>query len=259
MIPTNRLVTQMSSSEMAAGTLVLELAADGPLSAELVRAVNEFCDRAEDAETGTTGVLRLHGRAHGADGDAVSWPGGEGGIRVINRWERAVRRLERLSVVTVAVLTGRCTGPALDVLLATDYRIAEDDATLTLPTGSGHFWPGMALHRLATQIGVAPTRRLLLHAPELSATAAAELGLLDETTDDAEAALVAKTLWLGDIAGPEFAIRRRLLLDAPTTTFEDALGVHLAACDRALRHDQRVADSTEPGSDPMAAFSGGAR
>ena len=30
-------------------------------------------------------------------------------------------------------------------------------------------------------------------------------------------------------------LRRRLLLDAGYTSFEDALGAHLAACDRALR------------------------
>jgi isomerase DpgB len=35
--------------------------------------------------------------------------------------------------------------------------------------------------------------------------------------------------------GAELAIRRQLMLEAMTTTFEDALGTHLAACDRALR------------------------
>jgi isomerase DpgB len=39
----------------------------------------------------------------------------------------------------------------------------------------------------------------------------------------------------GAVAGAELAIRRQLLLDAPTVSFDDALGVHLAACDRAIR------------------------
>ena len=30
-------------------------------------------------------------------------------------------------------------------------------------------------------------------------------------------------------------MRRQLMLDAATTTFENALGSHLAACDRVLR------------------------
>jgi isomerase DpgB len=35
--------------------------------------------------------------------------------------------------------------------------------------------------------------------------------------------------------GADLAIRRQLVLEAANTAFEDALGVHLAACDRALR------------------------
>jgi len=44
----------------------------------------------------------------------------------------------------------------------------------------------------------------------------------------------------GTFTGKEVAIRRQLLLDAAQHSFEEALGAHLAACDRALR---RVAAS----------------
>jgi isomerase DpgB len=40
------------------------------------------------------------------------------------------------------------------------------------------------------------------------------------------------------------AIRRRLMLDAATAAFEDALGRHLAACDRALRQTDTVRPGT---------------
>jgi isomerase DpgB len=36
-------------------------------------------------------------------------------------------------------------------------------------------------------------------------------------------------------AGAELAIRRQLMDEASWMSFEDALGPHLAACDRALR------------------------
>jgi|SRR5882757_1224407 len=36
-------------------------------------------------------------------------------------------------------------------------------------------------------------------------------------------------------SGREPAIRRQLMYDAATTSFEEALGAHLAACDRMLR------------------------
>ncbi|WP_024877491.1 enoyl-CoA-hydratase DpgB [Saccharomonospora piscinae] len=246
----------MSSSDEAAGTVVLDPAAHGPLTPELVRAVNEFCDRVEDASGGTIGIVRLDGEAGAADVDGGSWPGGDGGIRLVNRWERALRRMERLSAVTVAVLTGRCAGPSLDLVLATDYRIASTDTTLRLPTDSGQFWPGMALHRLATQTGVSRTRKLLLHSPELTAEESAELGLFDEIITDTDGALTRKTREFAGTEGLEFAVRRRLLLDAPTTTFDDALGVHLAACDRALRYTRQ---HEQPGSDSLTAFAGGTR
>jgi isomerase DpgB len=34
----------------------------------------------------------------------------------------------------------------------------------------------------------------------------------------------------------DLSVRRRLLLESPTVSYEEALGVHLAACDRALRN-----------------------
>lgn len=95
----------MASTEMADGTLVLEPAAHGALSSELVHTVNEFCDRVADAPPGAVGVLRLRGAD--AAGEPPSWPGDGTSIRLVNRWERTLRRVERLGVVTVAVLTGR--------------------------------------------------------------------------------------------------------------------------------------------------------
>ena len=62
-----------------------------------------------------------------------------------------------------------------------------------------------------------------------------ELGLLDATESDLDTAL---GQFVGDLSRhprAELAIRRRLLLEAPSTSYEEALGTHLAACDRTLR------------------------
>jgi isomerase DpgB len=40
---------------------------------------------------------------------------------------------------------------------------------------------------------------------------------------------------LGRIAGPELSVRRQLLNEATSSAYEDAIGAHLAACDRELR------------------------
>ncbi|WP_158891517.1 enoyl-CoA-hydratase DpgB [Amycolatopsis anabasis] len=221
------------------GAIRLELTGGGALASSLVVSVNEFCDQVEDAVSGgdrPLGVV-LISPGTGPEPEEV-------GIRLVNRWERVLRRVERLGAVTIAVVERDCAGPAVELLLATDYRLGAANANLALPVGTGQFWPGMVLHRLANQLGVSRTRQLLLRSPELPAARAAELGLLDEITEDLAGSLAAAVESFRTVDGPEFAVRRRLLLDAPTTTFEDALGVHLAACDRSLRRAAKdVADS----------------
>ncbi|WP_344086145.1 enoyl-CoA-hydratase DpgB [Luedemannella helvata] len=202
-----------------------------PLSAASVAAVVAACDRAED---GGPAVVRLI--VSGVP--AQPWPA-DLDVALVNRWERALRRLERLPAATVAVAIGDCGGPALDALLATDYRVATTDARLVLPAAGGAAWPGMALYRLAQQAGVAGVRRAVLFGEPIDARRALQLRLVDELTDDLDAA-VSET-GPGSDAGAELAIRRRLLLDATSMSFENALGVHLAACDRVLRRGTEVA------------------
>ena len=157
-------------------------------------------------------------------------------VALVSKWERGLRRLERLPAATIAVADGDCGGAALDALLATDYRIAAASARLLVPIAGGATWPGMALYRLASQAGAAAIRRAVLFGAPIGAAAALALHLVDEVADDLAAALAATAeLAASRSSGPELAIRRQLMLDAATTSFEDALGAHLAACDRVLR------------------------
>jgi isomerase DpgB len=69
----------------------------------------------------------------------------------------------------------------------------------------------------------------------IDALEALTLGIVDELADDAAAAVAAAAALVDGLSGKEVAIRRQLMFDATTTSFEDALGMHLGACDRALR------------------------
>lgn len=188
------------------------------------------CDAAEDRSGSTIVVLTLGA----AEPGHRAWPAGVD-LQAVNRWERAVRRLERLDCATIAVVPGTCGGPALDLLLACDYRIATARTRLLLPVNDGLFWPGMAMHRLAQQIGVGRARQVVLWGHELTVSQALDLGLVDECATSAEDAVDAAALLLSRIAGPDLAVRRRLLFEASQAGFDDALGVHLAACERELR------------------------
>jgi isomerase DpgB len=61
------------------------------------------------------------------------------------------------------------------------------------------------------------------------------MGVIDDTAANAALAVEKAMEVTGAAPGAELAIRRQLMLEAMTTTFEDALGAHLAACDRVLR------------------------
>jgi isomerase DpgB len=211
----------------------LTISIDGarPLSSSSVRALAALCDRAESAD-GSDPVIVHVGGAPGA-GWAESLT-----IALVTQWERVVRRLEQLPTGTVAVgAAGDCGGPALDVLLATDLRLATPTTRLVTTGPGAAGWPGMSAYRLVQQAGAARIRRALLFGVPIEAGEALELGLLHEVSP---APVVAAGLMAGR-AGRELAIRRRLLLDATTTSFDEALGMHLAACDRTLRQVSELA------------------
>jgi isomerase DpgB len=213
---------------------------------ELTAGLDRLCSVAERDGYPTvvisTGSVTLETRA---------WPGA---VRIaeVSRWERAVRRLERLACASIFLTTGMCGGPSLDLLLASDYRIASADMRLLLPVNDGHFWPGMALHRLVSQVGAARARQIVLWGSELTAERATAIGLVDQVTADLDTAVSAAQILLGRQGGADLVVRRQLLLEACSAAHEDALGTHLAACDRELRRlggpGASKASSDQPGT-----------
>ncbi|MFB8240441.1 enoyl-CoA-hydratase DpgB [Kitasatospora purpeofusca] len=195
---------------------------------ELTRVLVECCEKVERERLAAV-VLEL--------GEGTpAWPG-IADVHAVNKWERALRRFERLDAVTVVVAAGgESGGPALEVLLAADARIAAPGLRIALPVAAGGFWPGMVVHRLSNRIGSSLTRRLVLTRAgrgTLTATEAHDLGLVDDISDDVEASIA--DVLAGRPSGTEPRLLRSLVLDAASTPFEEALGIHLAACDRALR------------------------
>lgn len=228
--------TQAARTRPSPEDLTLQIDGGWPLSAEAVAAVGAVCDRAED---------RGHARVVvQVSGVPQAPPAGDLTVSLVSKWERALRRLERLPVTTIAVADGDVGGLALDVLLATDYRIATGSLRLIVPVADGATWPGMALYRLASRgANAAAVRRAVLFGTPVEAADAQALQLIDELTDDIPKALALAAERAGAVSGAELAIRRQLMSDASITSFEEALGVHLAACDRILRRTPAGADA----------------
>ncbi|MET0264837.1 MAG: enoyl-CoA-hydratase DpgB [Duganella sp.] len=227
-----------SISHIEGRTVVrLELDVSGSLDKSLVDSINGACDSVEDAGAGATLLVLLNGRRDAGAGSA----GGALDVTLVNQWERALRRIERLNAVTIAALSGACNDLGVAVMLTTDYRIAAEDVSLSLCSRDGGILPGMVLHRLANQIGVTWSRRFALLGMPLDAPLASSLGLVDETSGDAELAAGAFLKTLCPTIAGDLSVRRRLLLDASSLSYDDGLGTHLAACDRLLRSARQPA------------------
>jgi isomerase DpgB len=209
--------------------LTLRIDGSRALTAETVTELKALRNRAEDSDANIFVILQVSG---------VPGPGWPGDLptALVSKWERELRQLERVPAVTIAIADGDCGGPALDALLVTDYRIVLAGARLVMPVVAGATWPGMALYRLARQAAEAAlARRAVLFGTPIGAAEAQAMGIVDDVAGDAALALEKAIEVAGTAPGAELAIRRQLMLEAMSTAFEDALGAHLAACDRALR------------------------
>lgn len=216
----------MVTSEI--GDLTIRIDGRRPLSPELVTALQAVCAKAEDE--GGRGPVLVH-----VSGSPEESPDEQLSVGLVSKWERGLRRLERVPALTIAMASGDCGGVALDALLAADYRIATAPVRLLVPVDARGTWPGMALHRLVQQAGVAAVRRAVLLGVPIEADDALALHLIDELAPNAASMLTAAAKLAVDVVGTELAIRRQLMLDASVVGPEEALGAHLAACDRTLR------------------------
>jgi isomerase DpgB len=215
---------------MVNGELVLRLDGSRPLSAASVEELADLCDRAEDHRG--SGPVTVHVTGAPSDGWATGLT-----VGLVSKWERVVRRFERLGRVTVAVASGDCAGTALDLLLAADVRIVAPGTRLLLSWAGGAAWPGMTVYRLTQQAGAAGIRCAVLLGAPIEADRALALNLVDEVSEDPATTLADLAEVARAMDGAETAIRRQLIFEAGSTTFEDALGAHLAAADRALRRE----------------------
>lgn len=220
----------MNTESAIGDSLAIVVDVDGhrPLP-ELTAALQAACDRVEERRR-TVLVIRLRSMR----AESREWPG-RAAIRDVNRWERALRRVENLEVMTVVLATGVVGGPALEILLTADFRLADPRMRLLPPVNDGHFWPGMGVYRLVQHLGLARARQIVLWGDDIPVDRLRDVGLVDQVTDDPDEAVTTATVLMGRISDKELAIRRRLLSDAASAPYEDALGVHLAACDRELR------------------------
>ena len=96
--------------------------------------------------------------------------------------QRILRRLERLTVPTLAAVDGMCLGGGTELMLACDYRIGSDDpgTRLGLPEVKLGILPGFGGSvRLPALVGIQSALDLILTGRTISAERGQRIGLLD--------------------------------------------------------------------------------
>ena len=107
--------------------------------------------------------------------------------QMITEVQALFSRIENLPFPTVAMIHGFCLGGGMEMALACDYRLAQDDAntSLGLPEVKLGIHPGYGGSvRLIEILGVIPAMTLMLNGKVLTARQAPKSGLVDEVAAD---------------------------------------------------------------------------
>ncbi len=153
---------------------------------ELYRGLARAYKRLDDDPDARVGVLFAHGPHFTAGLDLAAWTP----VFASGSWSVPDDGLDplglfgpRVSKPVVCAVSGICFTIGIELLLATDVRVAADDTRFgQIEIKRGIFPVGGATVRLPRELGWGNAMRYLLTGDELSATEAARLGLVQEVT-----------------------------------------------------------------------------
>lgn len=187
--------------------------------------LGEAVDRAEDDPGCTALVLELaESTDEGSDASLGLW----------SKWEKAVIRLERLRVPTIALVAGRVHGMVFDLLLAADLRIVDPATTFAVHEIADGAAPGMLLYRITRCVGLGHAKRIVFGEAVVHVAEASRLGLVDVVTGSPVRAAV-EAAGRASRAGNAWYLARRLMLESHARDVDDALGGFLAVQERLQR------------------------
>jgi 2-(1,2-epoxy-1,2-dihydrophenyl)acetyl-CoA isomerase len=197
----------------------LEVARSAPDLRVLVvtGAGNDFCVGADLARVGSDNAVdqetrTLRGRS--ADDDRAR----------LARASTIVETLVSFPMPTIAAVNGACAGAGLSIALAADFRVAAERAVFNTAFVSAGVSGDLGSAWLLTRaVGSARARALLLAPTRVTATEAARLGLVTETSTDLPARVGELAGRLAAQAPRAMRYAKQNLADAGTSTLPDYL------------------------------------
>jgi len=143
--------------------------------------------------------------------------------------------LSLLEIPTIAAINGAAVGGGCELALACDFRIADHQATFSLPEiRFGELPAAGATARLPRIIGASRARRMILTGQQLNASEALQIGLIDEIATGVSVLDAAHALAAQIAQNAPYAVRAAKLL------LERSLETDI---ETALRYEKRITDT----------------
>ena len=219
------------------------------LTAEIIHAVADLVEAA-DADGTRVIVLTGSGRAFSSGAD-VGPDGAPPGLDTLDAANRLTMAITHSPIVVVAAVNGIAAGVGCSFAVAADLAIAKESAAFMLAfTRIGLMPDGGASLLVPAAIGRARAARMALLAEKISATTAAEWGLIADVVPDGDFDAYIDALAAQLAAGPPlaYAATKRTLNAASLSLVEAIL--------RAERDGQAPLLESADFAEGMAAFQG---
>lgn len=192
-----------SDASAAAGRRLLDVRREGQAAVltlqreEKLNAISTAVERellaaleSDEVRSAAAVVLTGAGRAFsaGADVDELSGLSAEEIVAYYRATGDVYERVAALPQPTFSAIHGYCLGGALELALATDFRVAERSAVFGLPEVALGILPSSGgTHRLVRLVGPGRAKELMLLRPRFGGEEAAALGVVTEVVDDGRA------------------------------------------------------------------------
>jgi enoyl-CoA hydratase/carnithine racemase len=155
----------------------------------------------------------------------------------ISRWDDAFLKRGDFFKPVVSAVNGLCLGGGFELVLATDLRVAADDAVFAFPEPTMGFVPAAGtLARLVRQVPYAQAMELMLTANRFSAQRLHAMGLLNAVVPRAQLMATAMDYACRLASMPPLAIRtiKQAALTLPDLPLVDAFAAEARLSQRAF-------------------------
>jgi len=192
-------------------------------------------------------VMTGAGRAFQTGVDLTALAAGELTLSDLVRWEDAMTAIERMDKLFIAGINGHCIGGGLQLALVCDYRLAVEDALLSLPAVKECLIPSMALYRLPRLIGLARAKELILLGEAITAREGERIGLVNRAVPQTDFPKALDETVERFLALPLVSVTasKRLstrAFDLDFETFREEMNAALIGCFESDEHQRAMAN-----------------